>query len=345
MNENTSDYVLSDTTWAPDTKDVADVPAHPSSSQTEHDIATSGGGPDHNDAEPGLSADRQPPMSATRVQMLQQFGAWLDRMLVEEPPPTGIDPEILAASKQVSRNRIGAGDDRHCDLFSLWSAMTVLTQEVKLQGRTFKQLRETLAPVDGWGTKLAALDQSQSQVAEMVHDLAGEVRASVEAAEKARAESRLHGSVLDVLLDLHARFTRGLESCQISLPQVQQSAGSSFWRRLLGPRPQMDRARLAVEGLQQGYALTLQRLTEALDQQGISPIQCLGQPFDPQTMVAVDIVQRDAEVEGTVLEVYQPGFRCNDQLLRPAKVKVAGRAQTRVTDTQKDPEQDKEMSP
>ena len=34
--------------------------------------------------------------------------------------------------------------DRRCDFYALWAGMTALTQEVKLQGRAFKELNDTL---------------------------------------------------------------------------------------------------------------------------------------------------------------------------------------------------------
>ncbi len=55
-------------------------------------------------------------------------------------------------------------------------------------------------------------------------------------------------------------------------------------------------------------------------------MDCLGRPFDPATMKAVDIdTQSDAE-DGTVLEVYRSGYWWNDTVYRPAEVKVARRA-------------------
>ena len=75
--------------------------------------------------------------------MLRRFEGWLDSVLALEEPPQGIAAELLSALTVEA----GASGDGQCDLYSMWAAVTALTQEVKLQGRTFKQLSETLAPV------------------------------------------------------------------------------------------------------------------------------------------------------------------------------------------------------
>jgi len=87
-----------------------------------------------------------------------------------------------------------------CDLYSLWAAMTALTQEVRLQGRTFKQLNETLV-------------QSLEASSEGVQDTG----AAEELAEPTRIQQdegrqvgkrQIHLPV-GILLDLRDRVERG----------------------------------------------------------------------------------------------------------------------------------------
>ncbi|HMC58012.1 MAG TPA: hypothetical protein VKJ01_02355, partial [Candidatus Solibacter sp.] len=71
-----------------------------------------------------------------RSQILQRFEQWLDSALAEEDPPRGIPAEILAGDP---------AESAPTDWYTMWAAVTALTQEVKLEGRAFKQLSETLA--------------------------------------------------------------------------------------------------------------------------------------------------------------------------------------------------------
>src|SRR6202050_3411938 len=75
-----------------------------------------------------------------RAEILRRLEQLLDSVWTDEAPPAGIDPEILAAVT-------GAGEteaDRRCASYSFVAALTALTQEVKLQGRTFMELNRTL---------------------------------------------------------------------------------------------------------------------------------------------------------------------------------------------------------
>ena len=72
-----------------------------------------------------------------RSQILQRFEQLLDTAMAEEGPPLGIPPEILAGDAAPERSLT--------DWHTIWAAMTTLTQEIKLQGRAFKQLSESLA--------------------------------------------------------------------------------------------------------------------------------------------------------------------------------------------------------
>src|ERR1019366_4568746 len=87
-----------------------------------------------------------------REQIVRGFEAWLDRNLdraiADEQPPQGLTVELLSALENgdplppLESEQPGS---RGCDLYSLWAAVTALTQEVRLQGRTFKQLNEALS--------------------------------------------------------------------------------------------------------------------------------------------------------------------------------------------------------
>jgi molecular chaperone GrpE len=57
---------------------------------------------------------------------------------------------------------------------------------------------------------------------------------------------------------------------------------------------------------------------------GFTPVEGVGDPFDPARHEAVRIVLDVDAKPGTVVEVLRPGFAAGDLLLRPAEVVVAG---------------------
>jgi molecular chaperone GrpE len=62
----------------------------------------------------------------------------------------------------------------------------------------------------------------------------------------------------------------------------------------------------------------------ALKRAGIEPFSPDGEPFDPQFHEAVAQQPQEGAAPGTIVEVYQRGYRRGESVLRPARVVVAG---------------------
>jgi molecular chaperone GrpE len=65
------------------------------------------------------------------------------------------------------------------------------------------------------------------------------------------------------------------------------------------------------------------RLGKLLEAQGVTPFESVGHPFDPALHEAVGSEESDDQEPGTVLDQLSPGYRWGDELLRPARVRVA----------------------
>ena len=72
-----------------------------------------------------------------------------------------------------------------------------------------------------------------------------------------------------------------------------------------------------------GFALVRDEIVAALGRAGIEPFSPQGQPFDPNEHEAMAAQPSQDAQSGTVLEVYQQGYRLNGAVLRPARVVVA----------------------
>lgn len=73
-----------------------------------------------------------------------------------------------------------------------------------------------------------------------------------------------------------------------------------------------------VEGLEMIY----KQLLQLLEQEGVSEIEAVGTPFDPNYHHAVMQVESDQGEPGTVLEEFQKGYKHRSRVLRPSMVKV-----------------------
>ena len=71
-----------------------------------------------------------------------------------------------------------------------------------------------------------------------------------------------------------------------------------------------------------GLEMTLKLLLDVFGKSGISPVDPVGQTFDPAFHQAV--AMQDSEVQtNTILQVLQKGYVLNERLIRPASVVVA----------------------
>ena len=75
--------------------------------------------------------------------------------------------------------------------------------------------------------------------------------------------------------------------------------------------------------LTKGIRLVQQQLLAALARVGIEPYSPKGEAFDPHLHEAVATTPVEGAEPGTVVEVYQAGYRLGDDVLRAAKVVVA----------------------
>lgn len=89
----------------------------------------------------------------------------------------------------------------------------------------------------------------------------------------------------------------------------------------------VDHARKSGEesasGLLEGVELVLRELHSVLAKHGVTPIEALGQPFDPALHEAMAQVPDGSQPPGTVVEVFQRGYQLRARLLRPARVVVS----------------------
>ena len=174
--------------------------------------------------------------------------------------------------------------------------MLSLTQEVKAQGRAFRQLQDALAQ---------NLDLSGRQ-----------------------PEPGGEAGILDILLDMRDRVERSRRTSNAAAAELRSQSLPWPARWFGSVKRYARRSEQTLSALSEGCELMLNRLDEALLDLHISVMACEGKPFDPERMMAIEAMKTDAVPEGTVLEIYRNGYEREGRVYRTAQVKVA-RAQER----------------
>ena len=110
--------------------------------------------------------------------------------------------------------------------------------------------------------------------------------------------------------------------------QAQERGVIKLAGELLPALDNLDRALAAAsqdDPLLEGVRLVHSELSAALARAGVESFSPLGERFDPEVHEAMATAQQspDGAESGTIVEVYQPGYRLGQTIIRPARVVVA----------------------
>lgn len=157
------------------------------------------------------------------------------------------------------------------------------------------------------------------------------------AAEAAEAEAPQAPSQIDKLLSEIAVLKDSLlrraadyenlrKRSERERAQATSDGAADVFRELIPVLDNFDRA-LAAQGTEEsfraGVLMIARQLRAVLESKGVVIDNPVGQPFDPKRHEALSHEAAEGHDEGSVLEVFQPGYSLKDRLLRPALVKVA----------------------
>ena len=210
---------------------------------------------------------------ALKEQLLVQFRQYLDTATLE-------DGEQQQASGAI-------------DLFTLFTELAALKNEVRLESRQVKQ----------------ALDHSR----ELIDGLREtNLQFSQELARQRRQEDELRLTaerpLLLELVELRDRIEAAMQSLQHYRPGLLERLSDK-------------RGRL-IRGVGAGLEITQRRLDGLLARYQISPIEPIGKRLDPHTMRVSGTEQSDDQDDGMVLAEVRKGYLRANQVLRLAEVVV-----------------------
>jgi molecular chaperone GrpE len=77
------------------------------------------------------------------------------------------------------------------------------------------------------------------------------------------------------------------------------------------------------ENYRKGFELIYRQLLDHVTRLGAERVDPVGKPFDPHLHQAVDRAETTEHADGTILQVFQPGYVFHGRVLRPAMVRVA----------------------
>lgn len=153
------------------------------------------------------------------------------------------------------------------------------------------------------------------------HHREAALQAKLEASEKKNAELK------DQLLRTAAEYDNYRKRSQREADQKFNDGVSHAVTQILGILDTLDMAANAAcadENYKKGVMMTLDKAAKALQNLHVTEIEALAKPFDPNFMNAVQqIPPEEGQESGTVVQVFQKGYKIGDKIIRHAMVVVA----------------------
>jgi molecular chaperone GrpE len=147
--------------------------------------------------------------------------------------------------------------------------------------------------------------------------------------EALRQRAAERDQFLDLLQRTKADFDNYQKRNQREREQERRYQYGPFVRDLLPVFDNLQRATAAAKKageqgpLVQGVAMVQNQFLDLLKRYGITPIDPIGKPFDPNLHEAIAQQPAPGQPLNTVIQVVELGFLNHDRVLRPAKVVVS----------------------
>ena len=200
----------------------------------------------------------------------------------------------------------------------------------------------TETPHEGEGERPVVRDKRR------IDPATGEVRPEAAVSAAASEDTGLEEELADIvssdlqkqidertadLQRLQAEFANYRRRVERDRQAVGEQALASVLVGLLPVLDDIDRARThgEVEG---GFKLVADGLETTLTKLGLVRFGDAGEPFDPTVHEALTHALSPDVSEPTCVEVYQPGYRVGERILRPARVAVAEPGEAADTTTE-----------
>jgi molecular chaperone GrpE len=271
---------------------------------------------------------------------LADFRVWLQQAAVAEPPPQ-TEPEFSWQA--------------------LAAEFTALRHEVNLQTKSARaQSEQNAAALEKLDEAISAVNDARTESEdagdEILRPLLKTLVDLYDSLALARREVQKAQRVMEELVSRTQEETPPLLDLPVGDAQPRVRPWREWWLALTG-RAQIPQAAPAVEmehrlaqmhkelaeikaadavrskvaeqirqvfaSIIVGYTMSLQRIERAIAQQSLEPIDCVGEPFDPECMEVVEVVNEPGRQGTEVLEEVRRGYRWHDKLFRFAQVRVA----------------------
>lgn len=177
---------------------------------------------------------------------------------------------------------------------------------------------------DAAGQATGADMETAGETAAEAAEAAADAAAQAQELEQLRAEN---AELNNRLVRAQADFENYRRRVQKEKEDLAVYANQKLLLSLLPVLDNLDRALATApaqgdEKLRQGVELTARSFRQILEREGVTAIEAVGKPFDPNIHEAVMTVEMADHEDDTVVMEMQKGYRLGDRVIRPSMVQV-----------------------
>jgi molecular chaperone GrpE len=133
----------------------------------------------------------------------------------------------------------------------------------------------------------------------------------------------------DWMLRTVAEFENSKKRAEREKEEFLKYASESFVKDLIPAIDSIERALASVkaskdfDALVEGVDIIHKQLLSVLEKRGVTPIEAVGEPFDPNLHEAIAHIESDEVPENRIIEEWRRGYMLHNRVIRPSMVAVS----------------------
>jgi len=208
------------------------------------------------------------------------------------------------------------------DFFNIRKSLEDPYRKVSISKSEYEKLQNIAAKHETLLKKFNRIETEKSKLEQEIELLMDDGR-------KLKQLEEENEKLLNSLLRTRADFENYKKSIDRNNDYYRQRLQERIMRKLVKHAEDLTRTLKILETLKNadsiknGFEMILQNFTKILEEEGVRPMNCVGEKFDPFKQEALLVEERNDLPENTIIEEIDKGYFINNAILKPAGVKVS----------------------
>ena len=219
-------------------------------------------------------------------------------------------------------------EDFYDNFFNKRKALEDPESKITISRTEYNNLRKIAENYKAMAKKLEQAQAEKTALHKQLEDLKEDGRQFKELQDKTE-------KYLNSLLRTRADFENYKKSVQRDKENYDSRVKERVMRKLIDHYEDLLRAQEILkinnsdESIRNGFNMIIRNYEKTLEDEGLRPMKCKGEKFDPYQHESVLVEINNDLPENTIIEVIDKGYYLNNKVLKPARVKVSKKSKNK----------------